>query len=50
MRPFTNDDTFEWLIDHGCWLGRIGWYSLMRSMQFRKWRLPKARVKRGEPF
>ncbi|MFL6110817.1 MAG: DUF3043 domain-containing protein [Catenulispora sp.] len=31
-------------------LGRIGWYSLMRSMQFRKWRLPKARIKRGEPF
>ncbi|GAA1973269.1 DUF3043 domain-containing protein [Catenulispora subtropica] len=31
-------------------LGRIGWYSLMRSMQFRKWRLPKPRLKRGEPF
>ncbi|ACU70778.1 putative integral membrane protein [Catenulispora acidiphila DSM 44928] len=29
-------------------LGRIGWYSLMRSMQFRKWRLPKPRLKRGE--
>ncbi|MBS2538437.1 DUF3043 domain-containing protein [Catenulispora sp. NF23] len=31
-------------------LGRIGWYSLMRSMQFRKWRLPKPRLKRGEKF
>jgi hypothetical protein len=31
-------------------LGRIGWYSLMRSMQFRKWRLPKPRIKRGEKF
>ena len=31
-------------------LGRLGWYSLMRSMQFRKWRLPKPRLKRGEKF
>jgi Flp pilus assembly protein TadB len=31
-------------------LGRIGWYSLMRSMQFRKWRMPKPRLKRGEKF
>ena len=31
-------------------LGRLGWYSLMRSMQFRRWRLPKPRIKRGEPF
>lgn len=30
--------------------GRIGMYVLMRSMQFRKWRLPKARLKRGEKF
>jgi hypothetical protein len=31
-------------------LGRIGIYSLMRSLQFRKWRLPKPRLKRGEGF
>jgi hypothetical protein len=31
-------------------LGRIGTYSLMRSLQFRKWRLPKPRLKRGEPI
>jgi Flp pilus assembly protein TadB len=31
-------------------LGRLGLYSLMRSMQFRKWRLPKPRLKRGEKF
>lgn len=30
--------------------GRIGMYVLMRSMQFRKWRLPKPRLKRGEKF
>lgn len=30
--------------------GRIGLYVLMRSMQFRKWRLPKPRLKRGEKF
>jgi Flp pilus assembly protein TadB len=34
----------------GADLGRLGWYSLMRSMQFRKWRLPKPRLKRGEKF
>ena len=38
-RRFPNED-----------LGRIGWYALMRSMQFRKWRLPKPRLKRGEKF
>jgi Flp pilus assembly protein TadB len=38
-RRFPNED-----------LGRIGWYALMRSMQFRKWRLPKPRIKRGEKF
>jgi len=31
-------------------LGRIGIYSLMRSLQFRKWRLPKPRLKRGASF
>ncbi|GAA2055666.1 DUF3043 domain-containing protein [Catenulispora yoronensis] len=31
-------------------LGRVGWYALMRSMQFRKWRMPKPRLKRGEKF
>lgn len=31
-------------------LGRLGIYSLMRSMQFRKWRMPKPRLKRGEKF
>jgi hypothetical protein len=31
-------------------LGRLGIYSLMRSLQFRKWRLPKPRLKRGEKF
>jgi hypothetical protein len=30
--------------------GRIGVYVVMRSMQFRKWRLPKPRLKRGEKF
>jgi hypothetical protein len=31
-------------------LGRIGIYALMRSLQFRKWRLPKPRLKRGASF
>jgi hypothetical protein len=31
-------------------LGRIAIYSLMRSLQFRKWRLPKPRLKRGASF
>ena len=30
--------------------GRVGLYVIMRSMQFRKWRLPKPRLKRGEKF
>lgn len=28
-------------------LGRLGLYTLMRSLQFRRWRLPKPRLKRG---
>jgi hypothetical protein len=31
-------------------LGRLGLYALMRSLQFRRWRLPKPRLKRGEPI
>jgi hypothetical protein len=31
-------------------LGRIRIYALMRSLQFRRWRLPKPRLKRGQPI